>query len=153
MNTFQRNAIVAVAASGLFLVSTQGVSAQQPPSPHAPEVPREQTTPRVAESKAGDTVKVRGELLRVDAEAKTLTVKGTDGKETRFSYDDSTTIVGGGEGTAGLATMSGATVTVHYDKDDTHANHDAPAMTQTTPRAEASAKAHKATKIEIAPRS
>lgn len=153
MNTFKRNAIVAVAASGLFLVSTQGVSAQQPPSPHAPEVPREQTTPRVAAPQARDTMKLRGELLRVDAEAKTLTVKDTDGKETKFAYDDSTTIVGGGEGTAGLATMSGATVTVHYDKDDKHETHDAPATTAKTPRANASVKAHKATKIEITPRS
>ena len=140
MKTFQRNAFGVLAASGLFLASAQGALAQQPPSPHVPETPREQSQP-MTEHQRAETEQVRGELLRVDADEKTLTVRETNGTEREFSYDDSTTIVGAAEGTAGLATMSGATVTVHYDTDD-----DDSAVRDDSEK-------RKATKIEITPRS
>jgi hypothetical protein len=94
----------------------------------------------MAEPQRAESEQVRGELLRVDADAKTLTVREASGTEREFSYDDSTTIVGATEGTAGLATLSGSMVTVHYDKSDDESavrDDDAP---------------HKATKIEITPR-
>jgi predicted NAD/FAD-binding protein len=124
MNRFQRGAVVAFAASGLFIVSAQGVAAQEPQVP--------QTAPPAAE--AQDRVELRGELVRVDSEAKTLVVKEADGTETEFRYNDETVITGAQDDAAGLATMSGAEVTVHYERNEY-------AATRT------------ATKIEIAPRS
>lgn len=59
----------------------------------------------------------KGELVKVDAEAKTLSVKTADGAEVMFSYTDSTEITGAA-GAQGLATSAGSKVTVHYTTKD-----------------------------------
>ena len=56
-----------------------------------------------------------GELVKVDATAKTLTIKA-DGRDQQFSFNDQTKITGA-QGAAGLATMEGSQVTVMYGKD------------------------------------
>lgn len=56
-----------------------------------------------------------GELVKVDATAKTLTVKA-DGRDQEFTFNDQTKITGA-QGAAGLATMEGSQVTVMYGKD------------------------------------
>jgi hypothetical protein len=58
----------------------------------------------------------QGELTRVDANAKTLWVKGAEGKEMDFQYNEQTQIIGAEGGVEGLATQSGAPVAVHFDK-------------------------------------
>jgi len=55
-----------------------------------------------------------GELARVDAAAKTLSVKTSKG-EMEFRYNDQTQISGAEGGVEGLATQSGAPVKVHFD--------------------------------------
>lgn len=55
-----------------------------------------------------------GELTKVDAAAKTLSVKTSTG-EMEFRYNDQTQIIGAEGGAEGLATQSGAPVKVHFD--------------------------------------
>lgn len=57
---------------------------------------------------------VVGELMRVDPDAKTIAIKTAAGVEQTFRYTDSTAVTGAEKSVAGLATMSGAQVTVSY---------------------------------------
>lgn len=54
-----------------------------------------------------------GELIKVDPDTKTLTIKTAAG-EMLFRYNDQTAVTGGEKSVAGLATMSGAQLTVSY---------------------------------------
>jgi hypothetical protein len=56
-----------------------------------------------------------GELMKVDATAKTLSVKNSQGQEIEFRYSDQTLITGAEGGVEGLATKSGTPVSVHFD--------------------------------------
>ena len=56
-----------------------------------------------------------GELVKVDATAKSITIKA-GGKDELFTFNESTKITGA-QGAAGLATMEGSQVTVMYSKD------------------------------------
>jgi hypothetical protein len=108
MKTIQHTALIALFAFGVSLGSAQ---AQQPPDPHVPEVPQEQVPPA---EEVQEAVQLHGELVQVDADAGTLTVKDAEGNETEFRYTDLTEVTGAETGTAGLATLSGSAVTVHY---------------------------------------
>jgi hypothetical protein len=76
---------------------------------------------------------VRGELIEVDAEARTLTVKTSSGTEVEFSYNDATQVSGAKESVAGLATMKNIEIAVHFSED-------------------AKTKAKTATRIEVQPK-
>jgi ABC-type Fe3+-hydroxamate transport system substrate-binding protein len=56
-----------------------------------------------------------GELMKVDATAKTLSVKNSEGREIEFRYNDQTLISGADGGVEGLATKSGTPVSVQFD--------------------------------------
>ena len=56
----------------------------------------------------------QGTLLKVDADAKTLTAKGADNKEMLFHYTDKTEIVGSEKTIQGLAAKSGAKLNIMY---------------------------------------
>jgi len=56
-----------------------------------------------------------GELMKVDATAKTLSVKNPQGQENEFRYTDQTVISGADGGVEGLASKSGTPVSVHFD--------------------------------------
>ena len=56
-----------------------------------------------------------GEMMKVDATAKTLSVKNSEGQEIEFRYNDQTQISGADGGVEGLATKSGTPVSVHFD--------------------------------------
>ncbi|HEV8394000.1 MAG TPA: hypothetical protein VGQ37_06980 [Vicinamibacterales bacterium] len=56
-----------------------------------------------------------GELVKVDAATKSLTIKAA-GKDEQFTFTEQTKITGA-QGAAGLATMEGSQVTVMYGKD------------------------------------
>jgi Cu/Ag efflux protein CusF len=64
---------------------------------------------------AAEATSASGELVKVDATAKSITVK-TAGKDELFTFNDTTKITGA-QGAAGLATMEGSQVTVMYSKD------------------------------------
>ncbi len=60
------------------------------------------------------TKMAKGDLMSVDADAKTLTIRDADGTSMEFKYTDATKVTGSQRGVAGLATMSGESVTIHY---------------------------------------
>jgi hypothetical protein len=62
------------------------------------------------------TSTAQGELVNVDAKASTIAIKTSVGNM-EFRYDNQTKITGSQCGAAGLATMTGAPVTVQYRKD------------------------------------
>ena len=103
-------------AAALFVAPT--LAAAQAPAPQTPP----QSEPPAAAAPAQPAPKseaalVRGELVKVDADGKKITVKGADGVETEFAYNDATEIVGGRDAAAGLATKSGSKVVVEYTSD------------------------------------
>ena len=89
----------------------QGTPDRQP-APQKPPAPSEQPAPRESTVQS-----ISGELLSVDTEKKTLTVKPTTGAEMIFTYNDDTEISGSQENAAGLATSKGSKVTVEFKED------------------------------------
>jgi hypothetical protein len=84
--------------------------AQQPTSPAQPQP----GSPSSSQAKPqGQTA--RGELSSIDATAKMITIKPTDGAEQKFMYNDETKVTGARGGVAGLATQSGKQVVVHFN--------------------------------------
>jgi len=63
---------------------------------------------------APEPAPVVGELTRVNPDAKMISVKSANGIEVNFKYTDATAVTGAEKSVAGLATMSGAQVTVKY---------------------------------------
>jgi hypothetical protein len=59
---------------------------------------------------------VQGQLLKVDPSAKSIAIRTAQGTQMQFSYTEETKVVGADQGVAGLATMAGADVTVHFAK-------------------------------------
>ena len=113
MRTKQHVSILAVVT--LFILGMTGCSETQKqtsadktqPSQAEKATPMAQTqeTPQIFE----------GELMKVDATAKTLSVKNSQGQEIEFRYSDQTVISGADGGVEGLATKSGTPVSVHFD--------------------------------------
>ena len=99
----------AVAASLICLASAPILASQQPPPPAPAQAPAP------AQEKASANT-VSGDLLKVDAEAKTITVKAADGVESVIGYNDKTEVTGA-RGVAGLATMKDQKVTVTFTED------------------------------------
>ena len=61
----------------------------------------------------------QGQLMRVDANARMIAIRTSEGAQMRFSYNDDTKVIGADEGVSGLATMAGTDVTIHYFKNQT----------------------------------
>lgn len=104
------NTFAAIAAVTFLGVST--AYAQDPaPQPR----PQEQAQPPAAQQQPADaqSSSVSGELVKVDAEAKSIAIKGADGTEQVFKYTDATEVTGATD-VAGLATKAGTRVTVHF---------------------------------------
>jgi hypothetical protein len=94
MRTTKRTLLVLAAV--LLLVGVMPALAQDSRAP-APE-------PSVAQ----------GQLLKVDATARTIAIRSAQGAQMQFSYTEDTKVVGADQGVAGLATMSGANVTIQF---------------------------------------
>jgi hypothetical protein len=71
---------------------------------------------RGQEPRAQEPSIAQGQLLKVDATAKTIAIRSAQGAQMQFSYTEDTKVVGADQGVAGLATMSGADVTVQFVK-------------------------------------
>jgi hypothetical protein len=90
----------------------------QQPGAQAPDQPRPQpgapqpSAPAAQAKPQAQTA--RGELSSIDATAKMLTIKPTEGAEQKFQYNDDTKVTGARGGVAGLATQNGKQVTVHF---------------------------------------
>jgi hypothetical protein len=102
------------------LVLVAGIaSAQQPAAPPAAPPAAEPAQPTLAQpaEKAKEPAAqqtMRGELTKVDVDAKMITIKSADGTETQFTYTDDTEVSGAQKNVAGLATQTGSQVTVRY---------------------------------------
>ena len=111
--------IPAIAAAAFFIATPALAGAQTPPpspspSPTAAPAPEPTQAPAPMERRSAKAETAKGELVKVDADAKSITIKGSDGIETVFAYNDATEVAGGREGVAGLATKAGSKVTVHF---------------------------------------
>ena len=106
----------ALAAAALFVApALAGAQSPSPsPSPAPSPAPTQAPAPSAAEPRAEKALSAKGELVKVDDAAKTITIKGADGVETEFAYSAATEVAGGRDGVAGLATKSGSKVTVHF---------------------------------------
>jgi hypothetical protein len=102
MNVFRACFSIAAAC---FLVTATAIAQQSPQNPQQRE-----------EKKMLEPV--TGELLSLDTDSKTLVIKTGD-VEMKFSFSEETEIVGAEKGASGLATVSGATLTVTYQQHGT----------------------------------
>ena len=107
----------ALAAAALFVAPALAGAQAPSPSPSPSPAPTQAPAPSTAEPRADKAMSAKGELVKVDADAKTITIKGADGVETEFAYTATTDVKGGSDGVAGLATKSGSKVTVHFTSD------------------------------------
>jgi hypothetical protein len=94
-----------VFAAALAL-SVMPAMAQQPGAPQQQQPGVQQQQPQQQQAS--------GELVRVDTNAKTLSIKTAAGSDMLFTYSDATKVTGGEQSVAGLATKSGAKVTVTF---------------------------------------
>jgi hypothetical protein len=117
-------------AAGLFLGSVAHGNAHASPilqssSQQAPN-PNQTDRDRGSQDRQGDRdrgskaepASVTGELSNVNPQAMTFSVKSASGAEMLFRYDDRTIVAGAESNVAGLATSSGAEVTVTYRNDN-----------------------------------
>ena len=104
MKTRITRALLACAATA-FVVSAIPLRAQEPRTPPA-------------QAQAQEAKTAQGQLMRVDAEARTLSIQSAQGSPMVFRYTPETKVIGADKGVAGLATMSGAAVTVQYVQQD-----------------------------------
>ena len=70
--------------------------------------------PALAQDRAPEPSVAQGQLLKVDATARTIAIRSAQGAQMQFSYTEDTKVVGADQGVAGLATMSGADLTIQF---------------------------------------
>ncbi len=104
-------------AAALFVAPALAGAQAPPPSPTPAPTQAPAPAPIAAQPSDRKADSAKGELVKVDAVAKKLTIKGADGVETEFAYNDTTEVAGGRDGVAGLATKAGSKVTVHFKSD------------------------------------
>ena len=106
---FTRFSLIGAAAAFATAISTTALAQ----TPTTPQTPAEQ--PRVQQPRTQPSdMTVEGQLSSVDATKKEIVVKTTAGKEETLSYDESTKVVGGQSGIAGLANSKGTDVVVKF---------------------------------------
>jgi len=76
-----------------------------------------QAAPPAQERPAARASRAQGELVKVDADAKMITIKNAEGAELQFAFNDKTEVVGAQDGVAGLATKAGTKVTIEYTEE------------------------------------
>lgn len=106
MRTKTSRALIAIAAVVLFL-GAMPLMAQEPRPGQAQ-----------GQAQAQEARTVQGQLVKVDADASTLSIQTAQGAPMVFHYNSSTKVVGAEKGVAGLATMTGAPVSVQFVQQD-----------------------------------
>lgn len=117
MRLISKTFIVTSAATALaFVLAAPQQSAAQTPQPQPTPQPQAQMpAPAPAQAQAQPR-SAEGDLVSVDAELKSITVKTATGDE-KFMYTEATEISGSQKNAAGLATLKEGRVTVHYTED------------------------------------
>ena len=104
-----KTSILGVVSLFILLITgcgeTQKQTSTEKPQPDPAAMAQTQETPEIFE----------GELIKVDATARTLSVRNSQGLENEFRYTDQTLISGADGGVEGLASKSGTPVSVHFD--------------------------------------
>jgi hypothetical protein len=100
----------------LLSVGVAPALADQTPAPS--QRPPEQRQPEQRERDQAKAAPIRGQLVSVNTDTKSLTVKPEQGAEVTIMYDESTDVTGAKDA-AGLATMTNRNVTVHFREDAT----------------------------------
>lgn len=120
MNTIQRT-FVTLAALFVLVGSLTVVGAQEALQDAVQAVAQEAATEAapdalqaVAEEVATEAMSVEGELLSVDPDAMTFTIRASDASEHLFGYAEETEVTGAQEGAAGLSTVTGQQVVIAY---------------------------------------
>ena len=108
MHRFKHAISLFTLALFVVVIGAGSAFAQTPPPQPSQPAPAEQPK---------DPAPIQGELTKVDADAKTITVKIASGTEVQFSYNDATEVTGAKDGVAGLATTTASKVTVHFKED------------------------------------
>jgi len=92
--------------------------AQQPTENGGKATQQDQSADRSQDrNRETEPASITGELTRVMPDQKAFTLKSTSGAEMLFRYNDQTIVAGAENNVAGLATSSGAEVTVSYKND------------------------------------
>ena len=92
-----KHALLALVAVGLIAAAVPTLAQQPPANPPQPTV-------------------TEGELVRIDATAKMLSIRTAQGADMQFRYTEETKVIGADKGVAGLATMAGTQVRVSHTK-------------------------------------
>jgi hypothetical protein len=93
------------------MLGAMPLRAQEPRQEPRPSQPPAAQAP-AAQSQEAKTA--QGQLVRVDADASTLSIQTAQGAPMVFRYNSSTKVIGAEKGVAGLATMTGAPVSVQF---------------------------------------
>jgi len=111
--------IVATIAT-VLLVTVCLTAAPLQQAPGGPERggPGAQGPPAAPGGGAAQNKTATGELAKVDAAAKEITIKGPDNKDMVFTYNDATQMSGVDGGAQGLTGKAGATLRVTYQERD-----------------------------------
>ena len=106
--------LTAICSVLVLTLSLTAFSVQNPPQ-QAPggDQPAPGGNPPAAQAPPSAEKTYSGQLAKVDATAKEITLKGADNKEMIFVYDDKTQITGA-EGPQGLGGRTGAELRVTY---------------------------------------
>ena len=73
--------------------------------------------PSGAQAAPAQETSVKGELVSVDATAKTISIRAEGSNSpTVFAYSDSTKVSGAGDSITALSSMKGSPVTIHFTK-------------------------------------
>ena len=73
--------------------------------------------PVIGQERAAEAKVFEGQLTKVDADAKSISVKGATGPEMVFNYDEQTQVIGPDKTIQGLAGKSGTPLKVSYRED------------------------------------
>ncbi len=79
-----------------------------------PTVVRAEADRTAVFGQSNDEKQAQGELLKVDTEAMSLTIKNAGGEEIEFRYNADTKVEGTSNGIQGLSTQTGTRVVIHY---------------------------------------
>ena len=113
MRTEKQVSILGVVTLFMFVLTGCGETQKQT---SAEKTQTDQAEKAAPVAQAPETPQIfEGELMKVDATAKTLSVKSSDGQQMEFRYNEQTLISGAAGGVEGLATKSGTPVSVHFD--------------------------------------
>jgi Cu/Ag efflux protein CusF len=108
----RRTVSTAICLAMTLALCLTAVSIQNPPAP--PQNPPAVQNPPAQQAPADKNY--QGQLAKVDATARQITVKGADNKEMIFTYNDKTQMTGIDNAPQGLSGKMGSTLRITYQE-------------------------------------